>query len=223
MGKFVDLTGQRFGRLSVIEKSGVAKSGHALWLCKCDCGNSHIVSSNQLKNGTKSCGCLQRERAAESARQRTHIHNRKKLVIGKDFQRLHQCYKDMLNRCYKENNKRYHRYGGRGIEVCDEWRNDFYAFKSWATANGYSNVLTLDRIDVYGNYEPSNCRWVSTKEQNNNRSNNKVVRYCGEEMTLHQLSEKYNIPYKTLWGRINGGWTVSSAVETPIRVVNREY
>jgi hypothetical protein len=223
MSKFIDMTGQRFGRLLVVEKNGVAKSGHALWLCKCDCGNSYIISSNQLKNGTQSCGCLQRERAAESAKNRTHLSYHKKLNIGKEFHRLHQCYKDMLNRCYKTNNKSYKRYGGRGIKVCDEWKNDFYLFKEWALSNGYADNLSIDRINVNGNYEPDNCRWITTKEQNNNRSNNRIVKYCGETLTLHELSERHDIAYKTLWSRIKAGWSVASAVETPTRVVNREY
>ena len=90
-------------------------------------------------------------------------------------------------------------------------------------SNGYSDNLTLDRINVNGNYEPSNCRWVTIKEQNNNRTNNKIVHYGGETMTLHELSERSEISYKTIWSRIKAGWSVASAIETPVRMVNREY
>lgn len=217
MSKLIDLTGKRFGRLKVIEKCGVAKSGHALWLCECDCGNHHKITSNQLHSGSKSCGCLQRERASEAAKQRTGQPCSKRFAIGHEHYRLHQCYKDMLNRCYNINNKNYKNYGSRDIKVCDEWSHDFYAFRDWALENGYADNLTLDRIDVNGNYEPYNCRWVTVKVQNNNRSNNRIVSYKGETMTLHELSEKYDVAYKTLWARVNSGWSVSDAVETPIR------
>lgn len=217
MSKFIDLTGQRFGRLVVIERVGVAKSGHALWSCVCDCGNHHTTTSNQLHSGAKSCGCLQRERAAEAARSRKGVPSHKKHVIGQEHYRLHQCYKDMLNRCYNKNNRSFSRYGSRGIEVCSDWRKDFYLFRDWALKNGYSDNLTLDRIDVNGNYEPANCRWVTPKVQNNNRGNNRIVQYKGETMTLHELSEKCGIAYKTLWARVNYGWSISAAVETPLR------
>lgn len=224
MSKFIDLTGQRFGRLTVIEKCGVATSGHALWKCKCDCGNHHITTSNQLRGGSKSCGCLQRERASEAAKQRTGQNCSKKYAIGQEHYRLHQCYKDMLNRCYNKNNRSFARYGGRGIGVYVDWFNDFYAFRDWALDNGYANNLTLDRIDVNGNYVPDNCRWVTVKVQNNNRSNNRIVNYKGETMTLHELSEKHDIAYKTLWQRVNSGWSIAAAVETPVRrSVNGHY
>lgn len=217
MSKFIDLTGQRFGRLVVIERVGVAKSGHALWACICDCGNHHTTTSNQLHSGSKSCGCLQRERAAESAKERKGISFHKKHTIGQEHYRLYQCYKDMLNRCYNQNNKSFARYGNRGISVCDEWLDDFNAFKNWALSNGYADNLTLDRKNVDGNYEPSNCRWATAKIQNNNRSNNRIVHYKGETMTLHELSERCGIAYKTLWARVNRGWAISVAVETPLR------
>lgn len=218
MSKFIDLTGQRLGRLVVVERMGTAQSGHALWLCKCDCGTSHIASSNQLRCGTQSCGCLQKERAIFAAKKRKGVQYHKKYDIGKDNYRLHQCYKDMINRCYKVNNKNYKNYGFRGIKVCPEWLNDFYSFRDWALANGYADNLTLDRINVDKNYEPSNCRWASSKAQNNNRRNNVVVTYNGETMTLHELSERYpDVGYKTLWARINAGWSLHDAIETPVR------
>ena len=218
MSKFIDLTGQKFGRLTVLAKEGVANSGHALWLCKCDCGSTKVVSSNQLRSGTQSCGCLQRENAAKAARKNAHNGYRKKNNIGKEYHRLHQSYKDMLNRCHSTKNRSYNQYGKRGITVCNEWKNSFDSFKKWSLDNGYDKKLTLDRINVNGNYEPNNCRWISVKEQNNNRRNNVVVTYNGETMTLHELSERYtDISYKTLWARLNKGWDLSSAIETPVR------
>lgn len=224
MSKLIDLTGRKLGRLTVVERCGTAPSGHALWYCKCDCGNYHTITSNRLHSGTKSCGCLQRERSSVCAKERKGVSVRKRYAIGYEHHRLHQCYRDMLNRCYKPNNKRFERYGNRGIRVCSEWLNDFYSFRDWALANGYNDSLTLDRIDVNGNYEPNNCRWATSKMQNNNRANNRIVQYNGETMTLHELSEKYNVDYRTLWQRINLGWSIAAAVETPIRrSVNGHY
>ncbi len=225
MSKLIDLTGKRFGRLFVIARNGTAQSGHALWICKCECGNTRVISSNQLISGTQSCGCLQREKAAEFAKNRTNIVQQPKRDIGKGCRRLHQAYKDMNNRCYNPNNKNYKSYGKRGITVCDEWKKDFYTFRDWAISHGYADDLTLDRKDVNGNYEPSNCRWTTVKEQNNNRRNNRIVTYNGETMTLHELSERYtNVPYRTLWARLNAGWSLADAVEQPIRrSINGRY
>ena len=218
MSKLIDLTHMRFERLFVERRYGTASSGHALWLCKCDCGNTKVISSNQLHSGTKSCGCLQRENAAKSAKNRVHTPCRHKYEVGTEYSRLHQAYKDIKNRCYNQNSKSYKSYGMRGITICQEWQNDFYAFRDWAMVNGHADDLTLDRINVNGNYEPNNCRWITVKEQNNNRRNNRIVTYNGETMTLHELWERYtDVPYKTLWSRVNAGWTIADAVERPIR------
>ena len=218
MGKFINLTGQRFERLTVIARHGIASSGHALWLCKCDCGNTKIISSNQLHSGTRSCGCLQRERASECAQKNGDKEKKERENIGNEFLKLHRSYMDMKKRCGNPHNKSYKNYGGRGIEVCNEWKNNFNAFKAWSLENGYADGLTIDRIDVNGNYEPANCRWVTVKEQNNNRRNNVIVTYNGETMTLHELSERYtNMQYRTLWARLNAGWTIADAVERPVR------
>lgn len=225
MSKFIDLTGQRFGRLTVIKQYGVAKSGHALWDCKCDCGNTKIISSNQLRGLTRSCGCLQREKAAQYCKDNGHKHKKEKENIGVGFERLHRSYADMKKRCENPHSKNYNNYGGRGIRVCTEWKNSFDSFKKWALKNGYADGLTLDRTNVNGNYEPSNCRWVSVKEQNNNRRNNIVVTYNGETMTLHELSERYtDISYKTIWARLNAGWDLHNAITTPVRrSINGRY
>ena len=220
MAKLVDLTGQRFGRLIVVERHETANSGHARWLCKCDCGNVTAVTSNQLRakqGATKSCGCLQRERAICANSKKDHSNFNKRVSIGKEYQRLHRTWRDMINRCTNPNNKRYDVYGQRGISVCKEWLDSFLAFKQWAIVTGYTDELTLDRKDVNGDYEPSNCRWATLKEQNNNRSNNRIVEYKGESMTLHQLADRYGLNYKTLWCRVQYGWTITEAVETPIR------
>jgi hypothetical protein len=127
----------------------------------------------------------------------------------------------MRERCNKEQNNRFVDYGGRGIKVCDEWRNDFMAFYKWAMANGYTeektsygeNKLSIDRIDVNGNYEPNNCRWATRKQQANNRTTNCIVNYENKNYTIAELSDKYKINYFTLWQRIfKYKWTIEEAI-----------
>lgn len=206
MPRVKNLTGRKFGRLTVIKEEGRAKDRHVLWFCKCDCGNTCLVPSNVLKKGdTRSCGCLFEETQ----------HIPKHIKHGESNTRLYQIWIDMRDRCRNKNNKRYYSYGGRGITVCEEWRDNFQAFHDWAMANGYREDLTIDRENVNGNYEPSNCRWKTRKEQNNNTTRSRYITYQGKTQTIAQWAEELNMPYNSLTSRLQSGWTVERALTEP--------
>lgn len=163
MPAFIDLTGQRFGRLTVISRT--ANEGKAVaWSCKCECGNETITTGTRLRAGrVKSCGCYSKE--VTSIRSTIHHQSHK---------RLYNVWSNMKGRCYNINNPHYKEYGGRGIKVCEEWRHDYQAFHDWAYANGYDDKApkyecTIDRINNDGDYSPSNCRFVGMTEQRHNR------------------------------------------------------
>lgn len=168
MSTLKDLTGQRFGRLVAVERAGNDKYGRAKWKCQCVCGEVLVCHGINLRQGrTNSCGCLKEE-----------VSRRHSVTHGKRKSRLYSVWSDMKNRCYNPKIHNYHRYGGRGITVCDEWRNNFQAFYEWAMANGYDEnapkgQCTIDRIDNDKGYSPDNCRWVDVKTQNSNKSNSK--------------------------------------------------
>ena len=163
MSKINDLTGKRFGRLTVIKYYGSNKNGKSLWLCKCKCGNNKIVLGNSLVTSlTKSCGCYNKEHSKK-------IHS----THNMSYSKLYKVWQGMKTRCYNPKFIYYNNYGGRGIKICDEWLNDFGKFYDWTINNGYKEGLTIDRINNDGNYEPSNCRWITRAEQNRNQRKSK--------------------------------------------------
>lgn len=162
MYNFKDLTGRRYGRLTVICRAENTKHGSAQWLCQCDCGNKKIVRSASLNGNTKSCGCLYKDTREGLGR------SRRKYECGSNH-RLYHIWQGMKYRCINKNGRRYKDYGGRGITVCDEWKNNFQSFYEWSVANGYREDLSIDRIDNDKGYCPENCRWATALEQRKNR------------------------------------------------------
>lgn len=202
MSKSVDLTGQQFGKLTVLERNGTSRSRQAVWLCKCECGNTKNVQSYDLRSGnTQSCGCQRKENF-------THTSH------GHSGERLHAIWVGMKSRCYNSHRKNYKDYGDKGVVVCDEWKENFEAFYNWAMANGYSDDLSIDRIDSDGNYEPSNCRWADSVIQMNNRTCAAIIECNGEKHTVAEWSRITGIKYATIYARIFVyNWPVEKALE----------
>ncbi len=203
-------TGKRFSRLEVIgfeRKKGKERGWN--WVVKCDCGNIKTVNPGDVKAGkTRSCGCYHDERCRERASKF------KNLV--KDNKRLYGIYNGIKKRCYNENEPRYKDYGLRGITMCDEWldkESGFDKFVEWALSSGYEDGLTIDRVDVDGNYSPDNCAWISNSEQQRNKRQTLWVEYGGEKVRLIDLCERLEVSYDTVHDRIyKRGWPVDRAV-----------
>jgi len=209
MGKLIDLTGKRFGKLIVIKKNGKDKFRQNMWLCKCDCGNYVTVRAYSLKNNTRSCGCLQKELTSMS--KKTH-------GLSKNI--LYSVMYSIKNRCYNKNEPSYKYYGKRGIIICNEWKNNFISFYNWAINNGYKKGLTIDRIDVNGNYEPNNCRWITIQEQQKNKRNTVYIKYNRQIHTLEEWAKITKIPQKTLHQRYYDNWGIEKML-TQQREIHR--
>lgn len=177
MPKSIDLSGKRFGKLVAISRDKNRKGTY--WVCKCDCGNmSSVQYTNLVSGGTKSCGCGRGKSGSENTFYRH----------GGRGTKLYGVWKTMRQRCNNSNNYDYRWYGAKGIKVCEEW-NDFAKFREWANGSGYKEGLTIDRIDSQGNYEPSNCRWITIQEQQRNKSNTRFYELNGEYHTISEWSK----------------------------------
>lgn len=195
-----DLTGNRFGRWTVIGYSHTDRNRNANWFCKCDCGETKTVMGQNLRNGrSKSCGCFMMDRIT------TH---------GQFGTRLYHIWDGMIQRCNNRDSKAYEGYGQRGIGICTEWLR-FENFYAWAIDNGYSNKLTIDRTDNDGSYKPNNCKWVDRVAQQNNRRSNVMITYKGREQTLAQWIRELKLS-KNVRLRIYNGWNVARAFEEPV-------
>ena len=208
--KAKDLSNLKFGRLTVI---GRAKGNfiRSHYDCKCTCGNVTVVDGRSLTSGnTKSCGCLHKELLIER--------NKKNTTHGGGHTRLYNIYCSIKSRCYNPQTAEYKNYGGRGIKVCGEWRESFTTFKNWAETNGYKENLTIDRINVNGNYEPSNCRWITKHEQQFNKTNTRYFEYKGQKKCLAEWAEIFGMNKSTLYNRVYSlGWSVERALETEVK------
>lgn len=204
MPKIIDLTGKRFGRLIIISRASNDKCHNKRWLCRCDCGRGKIVRCNNLTSGhTKSCGCLN-----------------KKIITKHGYSQNNKTYRswiNMIQRCTNPNDQAYNYYGGRGIEVCERWRNSFPNFlEDMDESPGYG--YSIEREDNDGNYCPENCIWATHKQQNRNSRNNHLITHNDETQCLIEWSEKFNIKSVTLWTRLyKFGWSIEKALTTPVR------
>jgi hypothetical protein len=207
-----DLTDMRFGRLICLQPVGRDPLTRCvMWLCQCDCGSQTTVRSQRLLIGnTRSCGCLHRDQRIEQCKSRaTH---------GATRSSLHSRWMHIRERCHDPHSKAFKHYGGRGIRVCQEWREDFTSFRDWAMANGYRDDLTIERIDNDGNYEPGNCKWIPLADQGRNKRNNHILSHAGHTTYLSAWARELGINVGTLHSRIvQRGWPTDRALETPVR------
>lgn len=196
MGKFIDLTGQRIGRLTVLQQAGKDKNGLLLWKCQCDCGNIFVTRGQDIRRGkSTNCGC----RHKEVLQKRNYRH-------GMAGTRPYRIWKAMHSRCYNPKVPSYADYGGRGIKICDRWKNSFENF--WADMHdGYADDLEIDRIDHDADYCPENCRWASDKQQNRNKRNNHFCDTVFGRLTMADLSDISGLSYSAVKSRVKNGWS----------------
>ena len=205
-----NIIGNKYNKLTVLnfEKKELRKNHWRYYYkCKCECGKTTIVERDNIVSGkTKTCGCSRSE--AKTKHNLCHS-------------RIYKIYNDMKKRCYNKKSKSYKNYGERGIVICKEWLNDFMNFYNWSMENGYADNLSIDRINVDGDYEPSNCRWATQKEQANNTRRNRYLTYKGETHTISEWSDIYNLKSATIRARLAYGYTPEQALEMPINKYNK--
>lgn len=203
--RFKNISGMRYGRLTVITLHGKDKGGKNLWLCRCDCGNEILADSGRLTSGnTMSCGCFRKEKSCYNHKQH-----------GLSNSKIYKAWSSMRSRCNCKTNKVYYRYGGRGIKVCKEWDDNFQAFYDWSISNGFRDDLTIDRIDNNGDYSPDNCRWATMLIQDNNKRNNVFIAHNGETHTAAEWDRLLGNCDGTVADRLRRGWSVEDAISVP--------
>lgn len=203
----IDMAGKKIGKLTVLDRVG-SWGSQVWWRCSCECGNEKIISGASLRRGkTQSCGCVYRASRRDIARKSIA-----KIKHGDSFTRLYFVWNDMKSRCYNPNDISFPNYGGRGINVCNDWRESYISFKAWAIENGYREdsrrgECTLDRIDPDGNYCPENCRWASAAEQSNNRRSTPRLTIDGETHSPAEWAEITGLPRSLIYSRFRRGWS----------------
>lgn len=206
MGRYIDLTGEQFGRLRVLGREGMNKHHQLTWMCECECGNRKVALGMLLRNGdVQSCGCLHKDAMSETFK--TH---------GKSGTPIYAIWRSMMQRCFDKGSQAYHRYGGRGISVCERWQSfeNFYA-----DMGERPDGTSLERLDNDGDYNPENVIWADAKAQANNRRSNVVIEYNGEKKTMQQWADQLGVKIGTLWMRFNRGWSVDRAMTQEVRNV----
>lgn len=197
MAKLVDLSGHKYNKLLVVERRGADNLGHTLWLCKCDCGNYKICRGDKVKTGRiKSCGC-----------------NNLQKYHGLSNHRLYKIWSGMKDRCYNKKVAHYKHYGARGIRICDAWLTDFMSFYVWSREHNYQEDLTIDRIDVNGDYEPDNCRWITILEQQHNKTNSVILEYNGRSLCISEWARLLNVSPSTLYARYHRGLPIEEILK----------
>ena len=201
MPRKIDLKGLKFGRLDVISEAGRDAAGNMAWLCRCSCGNEKVMSSNNIRSGASmSCGCFR----LEQLRKKVTRH-------GMRHTKIYNIWLCMIQRCTNPLNTGYDNYGGRGIQVCDRWR-DFRLF--YADMGEPLEGMQIDRIDVNGNYEPGNCRWINKKGQARNKRTTRILTYQGKSQSLAEWSEELSMNYYVLHSRLRRGWSDERTLST---------
>ena len=201
MARYKDIKNNRFGKLTAISFE-YTKNEKSFWKCRCDCGNEKIVRADHLISGhTQSCGCI-----TKTEHKATHItHN-------KSNTKLYAIWCSIKQRCFYKKSSNYKNYGGRGISICDEWKENFKTFYDWSINNGYKEGLSIDRIDVNGNYCPENCRWATITEQANNKRNNIQIEFNGVKKTISYWAKETGLSRETIYKRIYKGWNTKDAL-----------
>jgi hypothetical protein len=204
-----DLVGKKYFRLTVVAFSHHCREGKRHWLFRCECGNPVTSTASSVSGGwRKSCGCLRKEKSAVTGKRNT--------THGMTGSRLAATWSGMRQRCYNPKAVNYADYGGRGIRICDEWLEDPATFYRWALENGYRDDLEIDRENNDGYYEPGNCRFITLIDNQNNKRNNVRLEHGGESLTVAQWARRAGIHRDTFTSRLELGWPIKKAVETPV-------
>lgn len=200
MGRRLELVGRIFGRWTVIDKGDMGRNGQIFWTCRCSCGTERMVLARLLRNGgSSSCGCNRIK----------HGHSN-----GRIKSRTYKSWEAMMQRCTNQNASDYHRYGGRGIQICEQWGS----FENFLADMGVRpEGKTLDRIDNLGNYDPDNCKWSTAQEQQQNKRNCPTIEYQGKRVTVASLATSTGVPIKVLKWRLENQWDLDTALKSPVR------